>query len=395
MSTISAATRLAVRPSEGWARNLSILVLIGAAVALIGIFAAPDRAWPNVLLSTYYLISLGLAGGLFVALQYVSNAGWSVSFRRIPEAMTEVLPVTGLLLVVLFLGIHTLYEWSHEAVVANDPILHSKSGWLNEPFFIARSVFYLAVWMVMITAIVKRSQRQDASGDLELTRTNRKISAGFLVVFALTFTLASMDWIMSLEPHWFSTIFGIYNFAGLFLNGLATMTLVIILLKRMGPFRNVINDSHLHDLGKLIFAFSTFWMYIWFSQYVLIWYANIPEEVTYYARREEGGWGVLTIVNILFNWVIPFIALLPIWTKRHEGVLLRVCIFLMIGHWIDLFWMIMPPFMAKDPIVGLWELGPILAALAAFFLIVFKSLAKGNLLPVGDPMLGESLNLHT
>ena len=395
MSSVPVATRIVFRPTVVLTRNLLVLALIGATVAVIGIFVAPERGWPNVLLATYYLISLGLAGGLFVALQYVSNAGWSVSFRRVPEAMTSVFPVTGLLMVVLFFGIPVLYEWSHKAVMANDPILHSKSGWLNEPFFIARSVFYLIVWMLMIVAMVKRSRRQDETGDCALTRTNRKISAGFLVVFALTFTLASMDWIMSLEPHWFSTIFGIYNFSGLFLNGLATMTLVIILLKRMGPFQKVINDSHLHDLAKLIFAFSTFWMYIWFSQYVLIWYANIPEEVTYYVRRDEGGWGVLTIVNILFNWVIPFIALLPIWTKRHEGVLLRVCVLLMIGHWIDLFWMIMPPFMVKDPVVGFWELGPILAVIATFFLIVFKSLAKRNLLPVRDPMLGESLNLHT
>jgi hypothetical protein len=395
MSSISVPARIALRPSAVMMRNLSILAFLGAAVATAGIIIAPERGWPNLLLATYYLIGLGLAGALFVALQYVSNAGWSVAFRRVPEAMTTVLPLSGVLLVLLFFGIHTLYEWSHEAVMANDPILQSKSGWLNEPFFIARTLFYLGVWLLFSTVMVKLSQRQDETGDIDLTRRNSRLSAGFLVTFALTFTLASMDWIMSLEPHWFSTIFGIYNFSGLFLNGLATMTLIVIVLKRMGPFQHVINDSHLHDLGKLIFAFSTFWMYIWFSQYILIWYANIPEEVTYFTRREAGGWGVLTIVNILFNWVIPFVALLPIWTKRHEGVLLRVCVILMIGHWIDLFWMIMPPSMQKEPVVGLWEIAPMAAAIGLFFLLTFKSLAKRNLLPVRDPMLEESLNLHT
>lgn len=394
MTSIPLPGKIALRLSDTLMRNLLLLALLGGAIALAGIFLSPGRAWPGILLATQYLLGLGLAGGLFVALQFVSNAGWSVAFRRVPESMTAVLPLSGVLLLVLIPGIHTLYEWTHEAVVAADPILRAKSGWLNEPFFVVRSLVYIAVWTIFIRMIVSISRRQDATGEIGLTGRNRKLSAGFIVVFALTFTLASMDWIMSLEPHWFSTIFGIYNFSGMFLNGLAAMTLVVIMLRRIGPFRPVINDAHLHDLGKLIFAFSTFWMYIWFSQYILIWYANIPEEVTYFTRREAGGWGVLTIVNLLFNWVIPFIALLPIWTKRHEGVLLRICVIIMIGRGIDLFWMIMPPSMQSEPVMGIWEIAPVAGVVAAFFLLTFRSLAKGNLLPIRDPMLEESLHLH-
>jgi hypothetical protein len=203
-----------------------------------------------------------------------------------------------------------------------------------------------------------------------------------------------MDWIMSLEPHWYSTIFGIYNFSGLFLSGLAAMTVLVILMKRMGPYRNILTTGHLHNLGKLLFAFSNFWMYIWFSQYLLIWYANIPEEVTYFVNREQGTWVVFTVVNVVFNWAIPFVVLLPQWTKKNEGLLLRVCVIVLTGRWIDLSWMILPPFMRQGPEVFLWEILPMAGVVAVFFYVVFRALSLGNVVPVNDPFLVESLSLH-
>ncbi len=380
--------------SERLHKNLLGVTAIGLLVSAIGLIVAPERAWPNILLANYYLMGLGLAGAIFIALLYVSNAGWATAIRRVPEAMTAALPVSAVIMIAILFGIHTLYEWSHESVVAHDRILQAKSGWLDVPFFIVRTLVYMGVWLVLTYAIVHISRKQDMDGDVKLTFRNRKLSAAFLVVFAFTFTLASMDWIMSLQPHWFSTIFGIYNFCGLFLNGLATITVIVILLRRWGPLGKVVNESHLHDLGKLVFAFSTFWMYIWFSQYILIWYANIPEEVRFYTAREQGGWLLFTILNVVFNWFIPFVTLLPIWAKRSEGLLLRICLIIMIGHWVDLFWMILPPFMEGSPTVFLWEIGPMVAAVAGFFFLTFRALAKHNLLPVKDPMLGESLHLH-
>lgn len=387
-------TPRAFRMSDRMQKNLLMLLLLGGAVTLAGLVLAPERTWPNVLLANYYLMSLGLAAAIFIALLYVSNAGWATGIRRVPEAMTAVLPVSAIVMLAPLFGIHVLYEWSHEAAVAHDRILQAKAGWLNTPFFIGRTIAYLALWLVLAYRIVRLSRRQDEDGSVEYTLTNRKLSAFFLVVFALTFTLASMDWIMSLQPHWYSTIFGIYNFSGLFLNGIATITVLVILLRRWGPLAHVVSDAHLHDLGKLVFAFSTFWMYIWFSQYILIWYANIPEEVRFYTAREEGGWLVFSIVNVVFNWVIPFITLLPIWAKKNEGLLLRVCIIVMLGHWIDLFWMILPPFMKGNPRVFVWEIAPMAAMLAGFFLLTFKALAKHRLVPVNDPYLAESLSVH-
>lgn len=372
-------------------RNLLTVAVVGAAIAVAGVFIAPEKAWANLLLATYFVLGLCLAGVVFIAIQNVSNAGWSVALRRIPEAMTSVLPYAGGLMIVLMLGIPSLYEWSHADVVATDPILQSKSGWLNTPFFIARTVVYLTVWLALAHLIVRASQRQDENGDLSYTHRAKRYSAIFLVVFALTFTLASFDWIMSLEPHWYSTIFGVYNFAGMFLSGLAMITLLAILLKRWGPLQHILTAEHLHSLGKLTFGFSTFWMYLWFSQYMLIWYANIPEEVSYFVNREQGSWLIFTIINVVFNWVIPFVVLMPSWTKKHEGTMFKIAIVILIGRWIDLFWMILPPFMKADPVVSVWEFGPVVAAISTFFYLVYRALSRRSVVPVRDPYLFESL----
>jgi hypothetical protein len=298
-------------------------------------------------------------------------------------------------MLVMIFGITTLYEWSHESVVAHDPLLQGKSSFLNLPFFVLRIVLYFVIWIAFSMALRRNSLKQDRTGDERLTERNMRISAGFIVLFALSFWLASTDWIMSLEPHWYSTIFGIYHFSGLLLSGIAGITVLVIVLRRRGVFGDLIRESHLHDLGKLLFAFSTFWMYIWFSQYLLIWYANIPEETVWYLGRERGGWQTFTILNVVFNWVIPFITLLSAKAKKAEGLLLKVSIIVLIGHWIDLFWMIAPPFMRSAPEIGLWEISPLATGIALFFLVTLRGLARHNVVPVKDPTLIESLHYHS
>jgi len=376
-------------------RLLKVIAGFGAAIIVAGVFIAPHRTWPNVLIASYYLLSLGLAGLFFIAVQYVGKGIWSTVFRRVPEAMTSVLvPVGALLLIALGLGAHTIYEWSHHAVVAQSRVLQAKSGWLSLPFFLGRSVLYLLIWIGFARAIVSNSRRQDEDGSHEHTVKNMRTSAIFLVAFALTFSLATFDWIMSVQPHWYSTIFGLYNFAGLFENGLATMSILVIVLRRSGPFRGIINDHHLHDLGKYVFAFSTFWAYLWFSQYMLIWYANIPEEVTFFQKQMSGGWRSLFLLNFGLNWLIPFLTLMTQAAKRSEGVMLKVCTVLMVGHWLDLYLMVIPSYGGATPPIGLWEVGPILGAVALFFLLVSRALGQANLLPVNDPTLDASLHHH-
>ncbi len=384
----------AFRPSARLMKNLLRVSFAGTAVTLVGLFVAPGRTWPNILLASYYVLGLSVGAAVFIALQYVSNAGWSVALRRVPEAVAVVFPLGAALILLVLPGIQSVYEWSHAEVAAASHLLSAKSGWLNIPFFALRTVVYLAVWGLLIRKMIATSRQQDAERGTTLTLKNRRFSAAFIAIFAFTFTLASMDWIMTLEPEWYSTIFGIYNFSGVFLSGLAMTTVIVIVLKRSGGGSGVITETHLLNMGKYVFAFSTFWMYIWFSQYLLIWYANIPEEVVYLVRRQEGSWVIFTVVNVVFNWLIPFVVLLPRWTKRNEGLLLKVCIIILIGHWIDLFWMILPPFMAEAPVFNLWEIAPLSAALPLFFMLVLRTLSRHSVVPTGDPLLAESLHLH-
>lgn len=266
--------------------------------------------------------------------------------------------------------------------------------WLGLPFFRIRAVVYLLGWLGFAWAMLRISRQQDSDGDLGHTGRGTAVAAFFLVFFGITFWLASFDWIMSLEPEWYSTIFGFYNFAGAFLSGLATLALLLVWLQRHSPLKTVIREQHLHDVGKLLFAFSTFWAYLWFSQYMLIWYANLPDETVYYIRRLHGFWQPLFVLNLVLNWVIPFFALLPRMNKQRTGILVRVSIVLLAGRWLDLYLMIMPPFSGGKPRIGIWEIGLVAGMVGAFGLGLLAALRRAPLVPVRDPYLAESLHYH-
>ncbi len=369
---------------------LQVVAGLGVVTLGGGMWMAPARGWANLLLISFYLLGLTLAAMVFIALQYVGGAGWSAALRRVPEAMTALLPygIAGIALVLLFRP--SLYAWVQELPEPTG----FRQAWLHFPFFVGRAACYAVLWLLFAWAVVRSSRRQDADPDPAHTRRNIKLSAGFLVAFAITFSLASFDWIMSLEPRWSSTIFGMYNFAGLFAGGLAAMIVLIICLQRMGPLDGVLSTAHLHDLGKLLFAFTTFWMYIWFSQFMLIWYANIPEEAVHYVRRMQGAWMPLFILNVVLNWAIPFLALLPAGTKKNPGILLKVSVIVLLGRWLDLYLMILPPFSAGRPQIGAAEIGAALALVGICGLVFFRAVGRANVVPVNDPYLAESLAVH-
>jgi hypothetical protein len=378
------------RLPENTERLLRALVGIGVLTILAGSVFASDRIWPSLLLATYFLMSTALAGTFFVALQYVTGSSWSVALRRVPETLALLLPAAGVALLVVLLVRPSLYPWAgpssgHEALEG------FKAFWLSRPFFLVRALIYLGLWIVLSLAIVRASRRQDSDGAVEHTLRNQKLSAGFIVVFALTFWLASFDWIMSREPHWSSTIFGVYNFAGMFLGGLATIIVLVVWLKRLGPLQRILNEDHLHDLGRLLFAFSTFWAYIWFSQYMLIWYANFPEETVYYVRRLHGAWQPLFLLNFFLNWVIPFFILLMRASKRSATTLVRVAVLVLVGRWLDLYLMVVPTHATGQPPFGVWEIGPMVAAVALGLLGFFHYLRQAHVVPLRDPRLTESL----
>jgi len=304
--------------------------------------------------------------------------------------LVGMLPLAAVLLGVVWIARPQLYPWTTASSVeaASSPAMAFKLAWLSRPFFLFRAAAFLIIWIGFAVAIRRASLRQDGDGDRRWTRANVRLSAAFLLVFGVTFTLASFDWVMSLEPLWYSTIFGVYNFAGLFLSGLAAIVLIALWLERAGPLRHVLTDDHLHDLGKLLFAFSVFWMYIWFSQYMLIWYTNIPEETAYFVRRAHGGWFVLFLANVVLNWLVPFVVLLRRDAKRRRQTLGLVAAIVLVGRWLDVYLLIFPAVVGDAPRIGLWELGLTAGGLGAFGLALVWALRGASAVPLADPDLG-------
>jgi hypothetical protein len=406
-SATSAAT--GTPPLPGKAR-LALRGLLGLAVAVFiaGLFLSPGRIWPNFLITFVLLAHVGLAGIFFVAVQFVTKAGWSVVVRRVAEACAYALIPAALIAPLLFFGAGTLYEWSRPEAVAHDLVLQAKSSWLNLPFFMGRTIAVLLVWLGFTAVILRHSRAQDIDENRAHTAANVRLSAIFLVVFGLTVSMTSFDWLMSLEPHWYSTIFGAYGFAGLFQSGIAMMTVLVLVLRRAGYYHrdrypcfdlahgetHVVSAHHLHDLGKLLFAFSCFWAYLWFCQYMLIWYTNIPEETVYFSRRQSGGWGTLFVINLIVNWVIPFLALIARGSKRNPNLLLVVAVSVLFGRWLDLYIMVMPVFSA-DPGLSPWDIFTPLATLGLLLAALLPPLRGVPLVPARDPYLSESLHYHS
>jgi hypothetical protein len=365
------------------------LSMVGMVTLAAGLYVAPLRTWLNLLLVSNYLIGLGLGGLLLVALHYVTGARWSLAVRRVPEAMAAVLTLGAIGILAVLLGQPSIYPWT-DATSQHTSGSSLQQLWLNRPFFIIRSCVYLALWLAFAAAIVRNSRRQDTENNPAPTVRNIRLSAAFLVVFGITCWLASYDWIMSLEPRWASTVFGVYQFAGIFASGIAAVILFVIWLRQLSPMKSVLNESHLHDLGILLFSFTSFWMYIWLCQYLLIWYVNNPEETEYYRKRIHGDWLVLFIVNIVLNWGIPFVVLLFRSAKRSPFVIGTVACVVLVGRWLDLYLMIAPSQHEMKPAFGPIEIGLAVGAIGIAILLVLQSLGNAALIPPHEPVnLGE------
>jgi len=314
------------------------------------------------------------------------------ALAREPEAMMVYVPIGGLCLLFVFFGRNTLYPWTNSAAFAHsgDLQLGFKHLWLSTPFFFGRMAVFLSIWCGLIYLLRRASFQQDLDGRVEHTRKRKIYSSIFLVVFAITFSLASFDWIMSLEPMFYSTIFGFYLISGTLTSSAAAITILVILLKNRGHLPAV-GDKQMHALGQIVMGFATFWAYMWISQYLLIYYANLPEETIYYYRRTGStGWFTLFIVNLFLNWVIPFVMLLPRQVKMNTKWMIAACTIVLIGHWLDLYTMIFPSFF-DGPMIGFVDIA-LLVGFTALFLLVFVTVlgAKG-MVPTRDPYLEESV----
>jgi len=350
----------------------------------------------SYLVSYMFFLSIALGALFFVALQHVVRAGWSVTVRRLAEILAANLLLLAILflpiLVPLLLGMAGPYfKWLDPERLAHDRLLQGKAAYLNVPFFAARAVFYFLVWGLLARFFLGHSTRQDRSGDPALTRRMEKAAPAALILFGLTVTFASFDWLMSIEPLWFSTIFGLYYFAGSVVGFLAALVLFAVVLQGGGLLRRAITAEHYHDLGKLLLGFIVFWGYMAFSQYMLIWYANIPEESVWYLARQTGPWAWVSVGLLFGHLLIPFLGLLPREAKRRKMYLGAWAAWMLVAHWIDLYWLVMPSFAPQHLPFGAMDVCCI-AGLGCLFLAGTLRTARAcELAPLGDPRLGESL----
>ena len=340
-------------------RRWSTGLLVAGVVALaLSALISVDRVWGNLLLVTLMLAGLGLGAAFFLGFQGVTGARWSRPLNPAARRLAGTLPLTAVAAGVIAVAGLFCYPWA-QGEVAHGATFWFKNAWLSPSFFLGRSVAYVLIW-----AIIGRWMSSPRSPG------GAGRSALALVLLSLSVCLAGFDWIMSLEPLWFSTMFGVYQFAGIFVSALAGLVLMAAWMQRTGAGCNDVDQNVLHDLGKLLFGFSCFWMYIWFSQYMLIWYVNIPEESVYFIRRMEGLWWPLTLLNLTLSWGIPFFVLLPRPAKRSWRVMVRISLVILVGRWVDLCIAIIPPLAGEVPSYGLPELGSLLltAGLAVLFL---------------------------
>lgn len=366
------------------------------------------RTWATLWTNNMYFIGLAIIGLFFVAVQYAAQAGWSAGILRVPMAMAQWLPIAGILTLVLwFLVRHDLFHWTHGDLyvkdgAAFDKIINGKGPYFFWPlasgsfplFYLLRMVLFFGLWYWFFVQIRKNMLAEDLDPSTSYWFRNRTLSAWFLVFFAVSSSVAAWDWIMSIDTHWFSTMFGWYVFASWWVTGLAFITLIVAHLKSAG-YLKIVNANHLHDLGKFIFAFSIFWTYIWFGQFLLIYYANFPEETVYFIERmRTSPYAWIFYANLILNFVLPLLLFMTRDSKRHLSTLKLVCPIVLIGHWFDFYNMVTPAVMQEQGGVGFLEIGVTLIFLAAFFLVMFSTLARMPLIGRNHPMLEESLHHH-
>jgi len=360
-----------------------------------------NRPWSALYIASFFFFMIALGTLAFYAIQYAAQAGWSPVLFRVMEGITAYLPVASVILFVLLLlssfHINHIFHWMDPELIDPDSehydaIIAGKSGYLNVPFFLIRAAIFLAGWNLYRYFSRKFSLKQDDAEDNRYFKKNFKISAGFLVFFIVTESIMSWDWIMSFDPHWFSTLFGWYVFAGMMVSAITVIALVTIVMKSQG-YLEFVNDSHLHDLAKYMFGFSIFWTYLWFSQFMLIWYSNIPEEVTYFVTRIED-YNLLFFGMVVLNFVFPVLMLMNSDYKRIPWFVVMTGIVILVGHYIDVFNMVMPATVGTSWAVGIPEIGAICFFFGLFVWVVFTALTKAPLLAKHNPFVKESKQYH-
>lgn len=390
-----------IDPKSGWRKLPAVFGAVGLGGLGLGFATMGEHSadfFFAYLVALMFWLTLGLGGFFFVIVQHATRAGWSIVVRRLAENAMLTLPVCGLLsLPMVFMGAHDLFHWTHLEVVAGDPVLTAKQPWLNEGFFRVRALVYVGLWSLLSYLFWSWSTKQDGSRDpVALTHKMRWLAPLSVMVFALSLTFGAFDWLMSLDPHWFSTIFGVYYFAGCVIVIHAFLGLVSLLLHRSGYLQGVVTPEHLHDLGKMMFAFTVFWAYIGFSQYFLIWYASIPEETDWFHQRGQGQFLALSLVLVFTRFVFPFLGLMSRRIKRNPKTFMFWAVWVIVAEFIDMVWLIQPVHAHEQGVyeihLGLPEVTTFLG-IGGIVLAVFTwATCRNALIPVKDPRILESIN---
>jgi MFS family permease len=357
-----------------------------------------NRPWSALYVACFFFFMIALGALAFYAVNFAAQAGWSPVLFRVMEAVTAYLVPGGIIMFVLLglsgFHINHLFVWADPEVVAHDKLLQGKASWLNGTWMLIRAAIFLGGWITYRHFAVKFSRAGDTAKENDYSNFKKtfRISAGFLVFFLYTESMMSWDWIMSFDPHWFSTLFGWYVLAGMMVCAITTIALITIFLKSQG-YLEIVNDSHIHDLAKFMFGFSIFWTYLWFSQFMLIWYANIPEEVTYFMTRIED-FNLPFFGMLAMNFLFPLLLLMNSDYKRVNWFVVLTGIVILVGHYIDIFVMVMPGTVGKSWFIGIPEIGSMLFFLGLFILVVFTALTKAPLVLKNNPFMKESKNYH-
>lgn len=383
-------------PAGTWAsgRNaFAFVALAGWLGVAAGFLTDRKEFFPAYLVAFLFFVSIAIGATFYVMVQHLTGSAWSVTVRRLMESLMRSMPVFVVLFIPLAFGIHELYHWSH-AEAAQDPILSQKLSYLNDKWFLIRSFGVLLILSLFATRLWSHTRRQDESGSLQHTFAAEKWSAPGLIVLFLGGSVLAFDLIMSLDPHWFSTMFGVIFLTGGAMAFMATLIIACLGLRRSGYLTHTINEEHYHDLGKWLFALTVFWAYTSFSQYMLIWYGNLPEEIMWFEHRLKGSWLWVSLLLVAGHFLVPFFALMPRAMKRKRGVLAFFAGWLLLMHFVDLYWQVMPVFHPHGFAFSWINLAAMAAVGGSMGLVFWSGFREKPLIPVGDPRLSKALAFH-
>ncbi len=368
-----------------------ILGVIGLLISILGYFVDQGQFFHSYLVAFSFWITIGLGGLFLTLLHHLAGAVWSIVIRRLFETLAAILPWMMLFLIPVLLGMRELYHWTHPEIVAHDELLQMKTPYLNIPFFVIRAFLFAVIWTLTGRALYRFSIKNDESGDVLFLNKAKKLSPAGIILFALTLSFASFDWLMSLDAHWYSTIFGVYIFGGSTLAVYSFVALVTIYFDKKGPLKGLVSVEHYHDLGRLIFTFVVFWSYIAFSQYFLIWYANIPEETVWFSHRWVGSWKIVSVFLVIGQFIIPFFILMIRAMKRSLLMLTVMALWMLIMHYVDMYWLVMPTLHHEGVHLNWMDATTFIGVGGIFIWLFFTQLARHSLVPFNDPNLEKSI----